>query len=299
MSTVQRPFTSTDASIAMKEACRLVGLESDGAQLIRLGENAIYRLAGEPVIVRVARGESVLHDVEKEVAVASWLQGSGVPAAELTDHVQPILAKGRPVTFWRLIPDSGERATLAELGGILRQLHRLPVPEDLPLPTFDIFGRASRRIVDTTELSDSEREFLSGRLTELREAYGHLNFSLPSCAIHADAHQANLIRTPDGTVILIDFEAFAFGPPEYDLSVTATEQTVGWHTEAQYESFAESYGFDVKRWDGFEVIRAINELKMTTWLMQNVRENKRIADEFRVRLESLNDMAAPRTWSPF
>ena len=38
---------------------------------------------------------------------------------------------------------------------------------------------------------------------------------------------------------------------------------------------------------------------MTTWLMQNIGESDRIADEFRTRLASLRDDNAPRNWQPF
>lgn len=292
-------FTSVDAAESLSVACRKVGLSEDGAELIRLGENAIFRLADDPVIVRIARSAEILPDAEKEVAVASWLRDSGLPAAESTDHSQPIMACGRPVTFWRLINDSGVKASLRDLARVLRQLHHLPVPPDLPLPKFDIFGRASKRIAKSSAISNDEREFLTQRLANLEEEYSHLDFTLPSAAVHGDAHQSNLIRTPDGAVLLIDFEAFAFGPPEYDLSVTATEQGVGWHTDEQYADFVETYGFDVKRWDGFRVIRAINELKMTTWLMQNVNESSQVETEFRTRLTSLYDNDAARHWSPF
>jgi hypothetical protein len=50
--------------------------------------------------------------------------------------------------------------------------------------------------------------------------------------------------------------------------MTATEyQTAGWWTETEYGQFAEAYGYDVTTWaDGFPVLRAIHEIKMTTWL---------------------------------
>jgi hypothetical protein len=100
-------------------------------------------------------------------------------------------------------------------------------------------------------------------------------------------------------VILIDLERFAFGSPENDLAVTATEYHIGWHTDSQYADFCDAYGFDVESWDGFPVIRAINELKMATWLMQNVRGSDRVDREFRTRLASLHDEDAPRNWQPF
>lgn len=293
------PFTSADASATLEEACSEAGLLSEGAQLIRMGENAIFRLAHDRIVVRIARSADVLQDAEKEVAVASWLRDAGLPAAEPADHNQPITVQGRPVTFWKLIEDSGSRATLGDLARILRELHNLPVPDNLPLPEFDIFGRVSERIAKASDLPDTERGFLAERLDNLRHEYTSLDFTLPSSAVHGDAHQSNLIQIPDGSVILIDFERFAFGPPESDLAVTATEHLIGWHSDAQYDHFCEVYGFDVTGLEGFPVIRAVNELKMTTWLMQNVHESDRVAREFRTRLASLHDSNAPRDWQPF
>jgi Ser/Thr protein kinase RdoA (MazF antagonist) len=292
-------FTIADAEATLDSACSYANLASAGAHLIRLGENALFRLADDLVVVRIARSAAVLRDAEKEVAVASWLRDSGLPVAEPLDLAQPILALGRPVTFWKLIDDSGAKATLADLAAILRSLHALPVPDSLHLPAFEIFDRVANRIARTDHLADQNRDFLATRLDHLREAYTDLDFALPAGAIHGDAHQANLIRKPDGTIILIDFERFAFGPPESDLAMTATEHLIGWHTDTDYRAFCDTYGFDVMQWSGFPVIRAINELKMTTWLMQNVGESDAIADEFRTRLASLHDDDAPRNWRPF
>ena len=73
----------------------------------------------------------------------------------------------------------------------------------------------------------------------------------------------------------------------------------GWHTKQAYTDFCQVYGFDLTTWAGFPVIRAIDELKMTTWLMQNVRHDQRVAHEFRIRLASLHDSTTPRSWRPF
>ncbi len=267
--------------------------------MLRLGENALFRLAHEEIIVRIARSAAVLPDAQKEVAVASWLRQSGVLSAEPTSHAQPLLVAGHPVTFWKLIDDSGTKATLAALGSILRELHSLPVPAELRLPTFEIFDRVSERLAKAEVLTSSERDFLLQRLEHLGHDYSALRFMLRTAAVHGDAHQGNLIQRTDGQVVVIDFERFAFGPPESDLAVTATEYLIGWHTDAAYASFCDAYGFDVMQWPGFPVLRAINELKMTTWLMQNAGESEQIAAEFRTRLASLHDDDAPRNWQPF
>jgi aminoglycoside phosphotransferase (APT) family kinase protein len=293
------PFTIDAARATLTRACSLAGLSGEDAELIRLGENALFRLDRERIVVRIARNVGLLGDARKEVAVASWLRDAGLPAAQPVACDQPLVVHGHPVTFWKLIDDSGNWPTLADLARILRQLHSLPVPASLALPRFDIFGRVAERIAASPDLSDDERGFLTSRLAELRHAYADLDFPMPAAAVHGDAHQSNLIEQPDGTVLLIDFERFAFGPPESDLAVTATEHLIGWHTSEQYATFCEVYGFDVMTWPGFLVIRAINELKMTTWLMQNVRESEKVAREFRTRLASLRDDTAPREWRPF
>jgi aminoglycoside phosphotransferase len=293
------PFTSQEATTTLHAACRTVGLSARESRLIRLGENALFALPDERVVVRIARGLEVLDDVRKEVAVSAWLNEAGLPAVQTTLHPQPLIVRDKPVTLWHLIPDSGMPATLVELAEVLRVLHHIPVPSWLHLPTLDIFGRVTDRIAKSHAVSDADREFLMERHCELAAAYAELSFPLEPCAVHGDAHSDNLIRATDGTILLLDFERFAFGSPETDLAVTAIEHTLGWGTRAQYDAFADRYGFDVLAWDGFPVLRAVNELKMTTWLMQNVAEDQAIAEEFRNRLACLRSPETPRRWRPF
>ncbi|MFG1686996.1 phosphotransferase [Nonomuraea sp. NPDC049269] len=293
------PFTSQEAHTTLRDACRAAGLASDDARLIRLGENALFVLAAERVVVRIARSVDVLDDARKEVAVSAWLHEAGLPAARTTHHAQPLIIRDRPVTFWDFIENGGGPAALIDLAEVLRALHQMSVPANLALPQLDILGRVAERISSTDVLSDKERQFLSRKEQELRAAYEALSFPLAACAVHGDAHSDNLIKATDGTMVLIDLERFAFGPPETDLAVTAIEHSLGWGTRAEYDQFAERYGFDVLTWEGYPVLRDINELKMTTWLMQNVSEDEAIAREFRNRLFCLQNPDAPRRWRAF
>lgn len=70
-------FTSADAAATLRKACGEAGISGDDAELMRLGENAIFRLPQEGMVVRIARSIDVLADAEKEVAVASWLRDAG------------------------------------------------------------------------------------------------------------------------------------------------------------------------------------------------------------------------------
>jgi hypothetical protein len=63
--------------------------------------------------------------------------------------------------------------------------------------------------------------------------------------------------------------------------------------------FVEAYGFDVTDWDGWPVVLAVNQLKMTTWIMQNIAESAEIADEYEARMHTLRTGRVDRPWRPF
>jgi thiamine kinase-like enzyme len=101
-------------------------------------------------------------------------------------------------------------------------------------------------------------------------------------------------------VVVIDFERASFGQPEWDLAMTATEYvSAGFWTAAQYRNFAGAYGFDVMTWDDFDVLRRVHELKMTTWLMQNVAESPSIRDEFNKRIQAIASGSSSAPWRAY
>jgi hypothetical protein len=65
----RQPFTSADAEATLATTCSATGLHSQDADLLRLGENAIFRLALEPVVVRIARSLDVLSDAAKAARI--------------------------------------------------------------------------------------------------------------------------------------------------------------------------------------------------------------------------------------
>lgn len=131
-------FTAESAEAVLAEACRSIGLDAADAQLLRLGSNAVYRLATSPVIVRIARDVSVREQMTRAVRVARWLAVEDFPATRaLADVEQPLLVGGRVVTFWENAQDREEYARLDELADLLRRLHWLEEPESLRLPYFD------------------------------------------------------------------------------------------------------------------------------------------------------------------
>lgn len=294
-----QPFGSTAATLVLEEACAAVGASSANATLMRLGENAIFSVKHPSLVIRIARSKEHLKDVEKEVRVARWLERCEVPAARLYPAEQPILISEHPVTFWQRVADSGEKASASALGTALRLIHDCGIDDTVELPRLDIFGRVSARLNKATNVPPESVDFLRSRFEDLRKAYAALSFPRSPVALHGDAHVKNIICTPDSKAILIDFEAFCFGPPEVDLAVTATEYEIGWHSLTDYQAFCEAYGADVREWHGFRVLRDINLFKMTTWLMQNVGESDLHAEEFERRLATLRRSAITSEWQPF
>ncbi|WP_055526352.1 phosphotransferase enzyme family protein [Streptomyces graminilatus] len=293
-------FTSVGAARVLDAACQAAGLDGSGAELIRLGENALFRLASVPVIVRVARGEEWLPTARTEVAVSRWLETEGFSAARIVEDLeQPLLVDGHPVTFWHLIVEGDRKATYGELGGVLRDLHSLTVPDGLELPSFDPFDKQELRM-DRAVVSEDDKAFLRKRWHELRDRYDELRFETPKGPVHGDAHVQNLMVDDQGKVILIDFEAFCFDHPEWDLMVTSVEHhSLGWQTDEQYADFVAAYGRDLYDWHGYGTLRGLQEFGMTTWLMQNVQEDEGTAAEYRRRIAGLRNDDAPRDWRPW
>lgn len=114
-------FTEEGAAETLRAACRTVSLDASGATLIRLGENAIFRLPAPDVVARSARTVEYLPDVEKEVAAARWLTRHDVPATSIAEaYAQPLVSRGRVVTFWEYIAPGSPDATVIDLALLLR-----------------------------------------------------------------------------------------------------------------------------------------------------------------------------------
>lgn len=294
-------FSPETTRPTLDEACRKAGLDTHGASLMRLGENALYRLNSAPVVVRIARGMDYWESVAKEVNVARWLaELDYFPAAELFEvGSQPIDAFGHPVTFWRFIPGNAAMPDdVDRLGELLRDFHHLPRPARFDLPAVDILGKVERR-VEKAPVPDADKDMLLDRCEELRDEIATLDFPLARTVIHGDAHIKN-VMVNSGRAVLIDFGNAAWGQPEWDLSVTATEYvTAGWWSAGQYAAFAEAYGFDVTSWEGFATLRATHEIKMTTWLMQNVDQSPDIAAEYRRRIQTIRTGHVDQHWRSF
>ncbi len=291
-------FTSSAVFPTLQKACAQAGFGCEGAELLRIGENEIYELATVSVVVRIARSADRLPRVKRELCVARWLAAALVPAVRVYEQIdQPTLVDGHPVSFWHTVTGGDPVPTHVDLARLLAAFH---AADNCPceLASFDPLKTAQTRLAQADGVPDSDRDFLQSRCAELNEQLPHLAFALPRGPIHGDAHTNNLL-TDRGQVVLLDFESAAIGPREWDLLPTAIAVERYGRPEEQYQEFADTYGFDVRAWAGYPVLREIRELTMTTWIMQNIGESPAVAAEFALRVASLRERDFQRGWNFF
>ncbi|PWV57605.1 phosphotransferase enzyme family protein [Nocardiopsis sp. L17-MgMaSL7] len=268
----------------------------EGPELIRMGERAVFRLRDGAVIARVERSVARWAEADREVRAARWLAEQGLPVSRPLPGEQPLLAEGTAVTLWEGV--QGEWTVPRELARLLHTLHGLTPPPTLDLPDLDHFDRVAERIDTAPGLSSTQRD-------QLREVHRDLATRLPTTkpvlgthVIHGDANIGNVLATPHG-VVLFDLDGICWGPPEWDLVLTALYRDLGWHSEAEYADFCEAYGFDVTAWEGYPLYKQIRELRMTTWLAQKRGESSEIDAEIDQRINDLADPRRPRAWNPY
>ena len=127
-----------------------------------------------------------------------------------------------------------------------------------------------------------------------------MQFALREGVIHGDASVGNVIHDATGRSVLIDPDGFAIGPRAWDLVQTAIYfDSFGWHTAAEYAAFAEVYGFDVMRWQGYPVLRDVREFLMVTWLSQQADHDEQAAAEVSKRIASLRTGGSNSDWRPY
>jgi aminoglycoside phosphotransferase (APT) family kinase protein len=291
----------SDGSYALlNRACRIAGLNAESARLLRIGSNAVYRLCA-PVVVRIARPDADVDGARRTVAVARWLESVGYPSVRAIDADQPIVIDGHAVTFWQAVSDDGdEYASVGEVAQILVELHRLVAPNDLGLPPLEPFDKAAKRIEANDWLSSTDRDFLAETLIQMQESYGELDFVLPQGVIHGDANVGNVLHDLVGNPVVIDLDGFAIGPREWDLALTAIYyDSFGWHAREEYETFVRVYGFDIMKWPGYPVMRAVREFLMVPWVAQQAGESPRMAAETRKRISALRSGVSRKDWEPY
>lgn len=295
----------TDAKIGSmnemraREVLTAAGL-SDGAELLALGENAVFAVGG--LVVKVGRNavqNPELRDrAEREVAVAQWLAASGVPAVRVAEPGAR-LVEGHPVTLWHRLPDAVRPAEPRDLAPLLTQVHALPAPEGFTLPRRELLGGVERWLRLAGDAIDpADADYLRGRRDGFAKAAAALAPHLLPGPIHGDALPRNVHVGPDGPV-LVDLETFSADLREHDLVVLALSRDRYGLPAHAYDAFTEAYGWDVRTWEGCAVLRGARETASCAWVSQHAPANPKALTEFRRRVTSLREDDPEARWYPF
>lgn len=267
-----------------------------GARLLALGENAVF--AAGDLVVKVGRDAELLDRARRELDIALWLAEADVPAVRAADPTAR-LVEGHPVTVWHRLPDPVRPAESRDLAELLRIVHALPLPLSFALPPRELLGGVERWLRLAGDAIDpADAAYLRERRDGFATAAATLTPHLRPGPIHGDALPRNVHIGPDGPV-LVDLETFSADLREHDLVVMALSHDRYALPTESYDAFTQAYGWDVREWEGCEVLRGARETASCAWVAQHAPANPKALAEFSRRVGSLRAGDPTVRWYPF
>jgi hypothetical protein len=278
-----------------RDVLAAAGLPAGSAQLLALGENAVFAVGD--LVVKVGRDAELLDRARRELDIAGWLAEAGVPAVRAAEP-KARLAEGHPVTLWHRLPDAVRPAEPRDLAELLRVVHALPAPP-FALPPRELLGGVERWLrLAGDAISSADAEYLRQRRDGFAGAAAALTPHLEPGPIHGDALPRNVHVGPAGPV-LVDLETFSSDLREHDLVVMVLSRDRYGVPAAAYDSFTAAYGWDVREWEGCSVLRGARETASCAWVAQHAPSNPRALAEFERRVASLRDGDETVRWYSF
>jgi hypothetical protein len=282
----------------MRQIADQLGVSSGDATLLRLTNNAVFALPSAGVVIRITRSHGLQERVRKVVDLASWFANIDAPSIRLTpDTTQPIPVDGLLATVWTYLPPHPPSPTVADLGPVLRRFHSLGKPPQ-PIPVWDPVADARIRLADAEALAERDRDFLLEWCDHLEPRIDVLNREIVTGLVHGDAHIGNLLRRPDGQVVLCDFDATCLGPWQVDLVAVAVGEIRFGRAGANGKLTA-AYGYDVTTDPAWPLLREARELKMVAAAAPLLASAPGVAEEFTTRLRSIQHNDQTARWTPF
>jgi hypothetical protein len=286
----------------INRACAEVGLSSAGARILHHYNNAVVHLPAADAVAKITAGPEALDDARRSRAALQWLIAvHGYPATEPLDEVPPVGLDNTAVTFWNYYPQPEVTPSLSsyDLALLLRRLHDLEAPP-LELPPWEPLDSLHEAIRNTatTSLDAGERDWIDSRIREVRDQLKQLTWPLGVGLIHGDAWAGNLLwDAQHGRPILCDWDRMCIGPREVDLIPT-------WHAATRYgrgtpwaRQFADTYGYDLATWEGYQPLLAMRDLVQLTGPIRRAEAAPQYRQALRQRLDSLRAGDTSTTWT--
>lgn len=287
-------FTPDRTRALLHAACKPFRLDPAGATLLRHHTNAVYRLVTAPVVVKIAR-PGIQHTATV-VRLARWLADHDVLGVPLLDDIdQPSTLAGCAITFWRYLPQVRPIAA-GDIAGPLAALHAA-APPPFALPSFEPIRAIQRSLAANRVLHDDEQELVRERCSDLATKLATVQFDRPNTLIHGDAQHRNTLWDNDvKRAVLCDWESAVIGPPEWDLTTIEVHCRRFGHDPTEYRDFCARYGFDIRDWPGYSILREVKELRMIATNARKSTPGSAEAAEVRRRVGILDAGPAQRWW---
>jgi hypothetical protein len=291
-------FTEAAMTVVMREIAERIGAAHHDAHLLRLTNNAVFALPTAGLVIRITRSHELHARVRKVTRLGVWFAETDAPTIRLaTGFEQPVRVDHVLGTIWTYVPSTPPTPTVADLGAVLREFHRLGQPS-FALPEWDPVGDARSRLVDAEGLRDADRDQLLAWCDRLAPRVAALNERAGPGLVHGDAHLGNLLRDPAGRVLLCDFDPTCLGPWQVDLAAVPVGEARFGRAGAQ-TALIKAYGYDVTTDPDWPLLREARELKMVVAAVPLLASAPGVAQEFEVRLRSVHSRDDETRWTPF
>ncbi len=272
-------------------ACAQAGLDTTDVTLMRIGENAIYRLP-KGVIARITRpGQRAA--AHREVQVSRWLETSSIPAVRaIADIEQPVVVDDRAVTFWHELPTHHPGAPV--------QVAYAPAPTPQP-PTPGLFrplrpgplrpaGPANRIRTIPHRTRPRLDANTSHRTTPTMEPSTHRFALVCDTRRRLDrqrrGHRGRRHRVPRFGTNLVRPSGMGHCPHRDQTHVLWLDHCRGLPKVLRC----------VRAWEGFNLLRDIREFRMTTMAVQTATTNPVDHEQALHRLACIQGRHGPRPW---
>lgn len=253
--TAGRAHVTTALRAAVDEAINRFAPGSATATVLQHAANLVVRAGapGRTVVIKACGPDTDLATARRHASTSCWLLGQGiVTASPLTEPW--LAASGHAVAVYEDL-GTGRKATGAELGTLLRQLHACPVPTDLELPRLNPVHRLPQQLEQLPRGTlasclppgadpDSVRAQLLDRYQRDIAAWHTAADAHPHGVVHGDLGPSNSLLTARGPAVL-DLESFSTGPQPWDLILQAWNAATGQAPAPDhYQQLAAAYGAD-------------------------------------------------------
>jgi hypothetical protein len=291
-------FTEAAMTAAMRQIAETLHAPAADARLLRLTNNAVFALPAAGMVIRITRSFGLHARVRKVVQLGTWFETVDAPTIRLAPDIeQPIEVDGLLASVWRYLPRTDPAPDLTDLGAVLHRFHDLGAPP-FELPAWDPVGDARTRLDDAEALPTADRDALLHWCDDLAPRIDGLKARTPPGLVHGDAHVGNLLRAADGQVVLCDFDPTCLGPWQVDLVAVAVGEA-RFRRPGAHQALAAAYGYDVTTDADWPLLREARELKMVAAAVPLLASAPGVAEEFRIRLDSVVHGDANARWTPF